>query len=127
MKKLLYSIVFMGLGATVWADNHSPRSVIQNQLDAFSQDDFVQAFTYASPMIQSMFGDPYRFSVMVRNGYPMVWRFDEVRFLETGEDKRQQLLIKDTQGRLHQLEYEMIQGPQGWRINGVRIVPQSGA
>ena len=126
LKHLLSLAVIVGLATPVWADGHSPREVIRSQLDAFGQDDFSTAFTFASPMSQSMFGTAERFGTMVVQGYPMVWRQQGVRFLETGRDDRQELLITDEAGRLHQLEYEMIEGPAGWKINGVRIVPQSG-
>ena len=36
-------------------------------------------------MIQGMFGTPARFGLMVRNGYPMVWRPAEVEFLSVEE------------------------------------------
>ena len=49
-------------------------SVISKQIEAFRADDFATAFTFASPNIRSMFGTPDNFGVMVRRGYPMVWR-----------------------------------------------------
>ncbi|WP_425092623.1 DUF4864 domain-containing protein [Tropicimonas sp. S265A] len=108
------------------------RATISAQLEAFKSDDFAQAFSYASPMIQSMFGTSDRFGMMVRNGYPMVWRPDEVRYLELeqrGGSLYQQVLIRDLQGGVHVLEYQMIRNQAGWRINGVQILrdPSVGA
>lgn len=40
-------------------------STIQSQFNAFSKDNFEQAFTYASPFIKSLFGTPKNFGVMV--------------------------------------------------------------
>ena len=58
---------------------------IEGQIEAFLADDFSSAFTYASPNIRELFGSAERFGAMVRNGYPMVWRPDEFRFLELRE------------------------------------------
>lgn len=100
-------------------------ATIRAQIGAFLADDFGTAFTFASPMIQGMFGTSERFGQMVRNGYPMVWRPGEVRFLElreTGGALWQKVLIRDQAGRLHVLDYQMIPGEGGWRINGVQIL-----
>ena len=98
--------------------------VIQNQLNAFQADDFDTAFTYASPMIQGMFGSPERFGQMVRQGYPMVWRPAGVEYTaltERGGRLYQNVLITDQAGQLHLLEYEMIETSDGWEINGVQF------
>lgn len=105
------------------------QATIGAQLEAFKADDFATAFSYASPMIQTMFGTSERFGVMVRNGYPMVWRPAEVRYLELKErDGKlyQDVLIRDLEGGRHVLEYQMIRNQAGWRINGVRILRDPG-
>lgn len=105
---------------------------IQSQIDAFLADDFDTAFTFASPNIKRIFGSSERFGTMVRQGYPMVWRPGAVRYLDL-EDRAgilfQKVLITDGQGVPHVLEYQMIETPDGWQINGVRILdaPQVGA
>jgi hypothetical protein len=38
----------------------------------------------------------------------------------------QRVMITDLEGRTHVLDYQMIETPQGWQINGVRILPESG-
>ena len=43
------------------------------------------AFDYASPTIRGIFGSPDRFGAMVQQGYPMVYRPSEVRYLERRE------------------------------------------
>lgn len=102
---------------------------IQSQIDAFRVDDFAQAFTYASPNIQGMFGNSERFGMMVRNGYPMVWRPAEVQYLEL-EDRGgllyQKVMIRDGQGGLHLLEYQMVRNGGDWRINGVQLLRMPG-
>jgi hypothetical protein len=98
---------------------------IQSQLDAFQRDDFATAFTFASPNIKRLFGNPSRFGQMVRNGYPMVWRPAEVQFLDfkdVGGRVSQTVLFRDANGVLVVLEYFMIETDQGWQIDGVQPV-----
>lgn len=110
------------------ADDQAVCGVISAQIDAFLSDDVDTAFTFASPTIKQIFGSPERFGQMVRQGYPMVWRPDSVRFLAT-EDRGgrlfQTVMIRDRAGALHLLEYEMISGEDGWKINGVRLLKPS--
>jgi hypothetical protein len=107
-------------------------ATIQNQIDAFLSDDFETAFSFASPNIKQMFGSSERFGSMVRQGYPMVWRPGSVRYLELEEKSGglyQKVLVTDAQGVPHVLEYQMVETPDGWQINGVRILraPEVGA
>ncbi|MEM6408983.1 MAG: DUF4864 domain-containing protein [Pseudomonadota bacterium] len=98
---------------------------IQSQLDAFQVDDFAKAFTYASPNIKRLFGNPARFGQMVRNGYPMVWRPSEVQFLEfkdQGGRVSQLVLFRDANGVPIVLEYFMVETSEGWQIDGVQPV-----
>ena len=102
-------------------------SVIRNQLDAFLADDFATAFTFASPTIKGMFRTPETFGRMVRQGYPMVWRPADVRFLELRERAGrtvQTVMITDGAGTVHLLAYEMLLTPDGWQINGVALLRQ---
>ncbi|MEM8849983.1 MAG: DUF4864 domain-containing protein [Pseudomonadota bacterium] len=114
------------------ADEGAIQGVIGSQIGAFLEDDFDQAFTFAAPSIQGMFGSPERFGQMVRQGYPMVWRPGSVEYLGTdqiGERWLQEVLVTDKDGRLHLLEYSMIDTANGWKIAGVRILdaPEIGA
>jgi len=108
------------------ADQSAVEQVIQNQMNAFMEDDFTEAFKYASPMIRSIFGTPERFGDMVRNGYPMVWRPSDVRFFDSVERDGgvvQTVMVRDASGALHLLEYRMLQVEPGvWKINGVRLL-----
>ena len=100
------------------------RAVIQGQIDAFGANDVAKAFSFASPMIQGMFRTPENFGQMVQNGYPMVWRPADVRFSELrdfGGRKVQSVLITDLRGKDFIADYEMIETPEGWQINGVAI------
>ena len=107
-------------------------ATIQNQIEAFKVDDFETAFSFASPNIKRLFGTSNRFGQMVQKGYPMVWRPSRVEFLELrrqGPFTLQKVLFVDAQGAPHVLEYNMINTPQGWQIDGVQylVAPPVGA
>lgn len=100
------------------------QSVIQSQIDAFLRDDFAQAFEYAGPSIQNMFRTPENFGAMVRNGYPMVWRPEDLRFgalREINGALWQSIILRDSAGQTHVLDYQMGRYPDGWRIDGVQL------
>ena len=100
--------------------------VIANQLSAFNDRDVETAWSFASPMIQGLFGNPQNFGVMVEQGYPMVWTNADVQFLELREiagQFYQKVMIRDAHGQRHVMEYAMIETPAGWRINGVSELP----
>ena len=126
MRALILSLLIGLLPLTAAAQQDEIATVIQNQLDAFNEREVETAFTYASPMIQGMFGNPGNFGMMVERGYPMVWTNSNARFLElreVGGRLFQRVLVQDTQGVAHVLEYQMIETSDGWQINGVSIVP----
>lgn len=133
MRALLLSLLFAtGLAAAAPAQDDPVSSVIQRQLDAFLADDFETAFTFASPTIKGIFENPEKFEAMVRNGYPMVHRPAEVEYLDQrpeGDAVYQTVEIVDQSGTAHYLEYEMVETPYGWQINGVKFVrpPSVGA
>lgn len=133
MRHILFALIAVfGLGQSLPAQeapNPEIEATIQNQIDAFLQDDVATAFEYAAPSIQGMFGTPERFGMMVERGYPMVWRPDDVRFGELrseGPAMAQRVIIRDRDGQSHVLEYRMIDQDGQWRIGGVRILPQPG-
>lgn len=102
------------------------QSTIQSQLDAFLVDDFARAFTFASPMIKGMFGTPDNFGTMVQQGYPMVARHGAVQMLElrtVAGNLWQRVMITDTMGRTHLLDYQMVDSADGWQINAVQLLP----
>lgn len=111
----------------VQPENKDIESVIQNQLDAFLADDVNTAFTFAAPNIKGMFGSAENFGRMVQNGYPMVWRPGDVRFLELRRFPGglfQRVEIIDQSGQAHWLDYRMSQTENGWQISGVQILPK---
>jgi hypothetical protein len=105
------------------------QDTILGQIEAFKADDFATAFTFASPSIKSIFMSPENFGRMVKNGYPMVHRPAEVRMLEqrmVSGALWQKVMITDQAGQTHILDYQMIETPEGWQINGVQLLPAPG-
>lgn len=105
------------------------RGVISGQVEAMRVDDFATAFGHASPTIRRLFGSPEGFERMVRRGYPMVHRPRELRFLnlrEEGGRLWQRVLMVDEHGRSHLLDYQMIETPDGWQIDGVQLLRDTG-
>ncbi len=129
MRRLLLAVsLSAGLASGAFAQSDEIEANISAQIQAFKADDFATAFTFASPNIQRLFGDPENFGIMVRRGYPMVWRPADVRFLELreiGGALWQKVMITDGDGRVHLLDYQMIQRENGWKINGVQLLGNS--
>ena len=100
------------------------QAVIEDQIDAFGREDLPEAFSYASPGIQGLFGTPERFGQMVRKGYPMVWRPARWEMLELESSARgpvQVVLFEDGSGRLWEAFYYMTRVDGRWRIGGVEL------
>jgi len=125
MKRLLLTALLL-LPAAGWAQENTIEGVITEQLQAFNDRDVMAAWDHASPMIQGMFGTPENFGMMVRNGYPMVWDNSDVRFLDRTDMTnltRQEVQIQGPDGLFYILDYQMIETPEGWHINGVQVIP----
>ena len=123
----LLTVAFLGLPAV--AQEAPIQNTIRSQIDAFVADDFAKAFTFASPTIKGLFGSSQNFGTMVRQGYPMVHRPADVKMLELRDVAGalwQKVLITDQQGKTHVLDYQMIETPDGWQINGVQLLPNPG-
>ena len=108
-----------------FAEDSKIQNVISAQIEAFQQDDFETAFTFASPKIQMLFGSPENFGKMVRNGYPMVWRPSDVTFLRQKTDSGvvfQEMRFFDASGVGHAFIYEMVDVSGSWKINGVHKI-----
>ena len=133
MRRLLLSLALSVLSAlsvsAQEARNPAIETTIQQQFDAFRADDVGTAFSFASPTIKRLFGTPENFGMMVRNGYPMVWRPAEVQYLELRKvagNLWQRVMVTDQAGRTHLLDYQMVQTGDGWQINAVQLLPGVG-
>lgn len=126
MRRIILAIGFLvGMFGVAVAQSADIEVTISKQIEALRADDFVRAFSFASPNIQAMFQTPENFGRMVTQGYPMVWRPAEVQYLELREiagELHQQVMITDTSGAVHLLEYQMQELESGWKINGVQIL-----
>lgn len=123
--RLLGLLLGAVLATGAFAQSRDIEATIDRQLQAFSADDFETAFTFASPNLQRLFQTPGNFQRMVVQGYPMVWRFRSVDFLELNERSGalwQRVRIVDDQGVTHILDYRMLKTSDGWRINGVQLL-----
>lgn len=131
MRALILSIAFfIAVSVGAKAQDTDIQAVIGNQIEAFKADDFDTAFTFASPNIQGIFRTPENFGRMVSQGYPMVWRPAKVQYLDLEERAGtllQRVMITDQSGRVHMLAYAMLETPNGWKINGVQILKNTGA
>ena len=127
MRSGLYAVLTAAFLALPAHSQEAPiQLTIQSQLDAFMADDFARAFTYASPMIKGMFGTSDNFGTMVQQGYPMVSRHGAVQMLElrtVAGNLWQRVMITDTMGRTHLLDYQMVDSGDGWQINAVQLLP----
>ncbi len=130
MRRLVFLLLLaIGLSGQARAQNSGIEATIGAQIEAFQADDFTNAFSFASPTIQGIFGTPENFGEMVRNGFPMVWRPEQVQFLELREvDGKlwQKVMVTDAAGKVHLLDYQMIDLEMEWKINGVKILVPPG-
>ncbi|MEM9638352.1 MAG: DUF4864 domain-containing protein, partial [Pseudomonadota bacterium] len=78
-------MIGLTLGTALPAQEADIQATIDSQLQAFQVDDFGAAFEFASPNLKRLFQTPENFQRMVTQGYPMVWRPGDVRYLELRE------------------------------------------
>lgn len=114
-------IAFSALPAVAGEREDAFRSIITRQLEAFKRDDGREAFSFASPTIQGMFGTAENFMAMVERGYPPIFRARAYEFLNTVEvdgKTYQRVRITGADGDTVVAQYEMVEIDGAWRING---------
>ena len=125
----LIAVFFLSMSTLLFADERADiQSTISDQLRAFASDNFIEAFTHASPGIKDIFGTVENFSNMVKKGYPMVWRYNNFEFLnleETPQGYSQIVRITDQNYKLFLLKYFMKNVAGIWKISGVSIIEAS--
>jgi len=125
----LIAVFFLFMSTLLFADERADiQSTISDQLRAFASDNFIEAFTHASPGIKDIFGTVENFSNMVKKGYPMVWRYNNFEFLnleETPQGYSQIVRITDQNDKLFLLKYFMKNVAGIWKISGVSIIEAS--
>jgi hypothetical protein len=146
VRHLVFAIWWLSLGlcgSAAYAADGAPshlgsaeraviQQVIKQQLEAFHRDDDGAAFAMAAPSIQTIFGDPENFMVMVKNGFQPLYRTREFSFeplLEIGGRIVQQMRVVGADGIAHLALYTMEQQADGrWLIAGCVLLdlPEQG-
>lgn len=105
------------------------QSIIQNQIEAFLNDDAETAYSFASPQIRQKFPDKSIFFEMVKRGYAPVYRPGNFAFGRSkivGETVVQEVLISAPDGKDWTALYFLVRQPDGsYKINGVQMLQQA--
>ena len=105
------------------------QDTISSQIDAFKQNDIKKAYMFAAPNIQAQFPSPEVFGLMVRNGYPVIWRpksFKFTKFKDLGNRCIQRVLFQSYKGSLESYDYILEKSDNVWRIAGVLTINLAG-
>ena len=119
---LLRAVVFADEGRTVMEEVHY---TISSQIDAFKKNDVEEAYYFAAPNIQAQFPNPETFGLMVRNGYPIIWKpksFKFVSFKDLGDKCIQRVLFQSYNGSLETYDYILEKNNNLWKIAGVLTI-----
>ena len=79
---LLFALIFIFIGnsfAITIDEENEIKSIVNQQLEAFKNDDFEKAYSFASPTIKKMFSSPEVFKKMVIGGYQAVYRPQSIK------------------------------------------------
>jgi len=131
IKKVWITALFISLLSTfVFADeSEMVRNTISLQIEAFKENNIEKAYTFAAPNIQGQFPNPEVFGLMVRNGYPIIWRprsFKFTKFQDLGNKFIQRILFQSYDGRLETYDYILEKYDDLWKIAGVLTINLAG-
>lgn len=109
------------------AAKDSFKSIITQQIDAFTHDDATTAESFAAPGIQARFPDPKDFVEMVKRAYsplvgPRSTHFDETDTNSFGP--MQKVTVVDHDGGVWTAVYTFEQVDGQWRITGCSLVKE---
>ena len=122
----LKGAVFANEGGTVMKE---VRHTISSQIDAFKDNDVEKAYTFAAPNIQAQFPSPDIFGLMVRNGYPIIWKpksYKFTTFKDLGNRYIQRVLFQSYNGSLESYDYILEKNGSLWKIAGVLTINSAG-
>ena len=127
IKKVWIIALLISLMTTlVFADeSEMVRNTISSQIEAFKENNIEKAYTFAAPNIQAQFSNPEVFGLMVRNGYPIIWRpksFKFTNFQDLGNRSIQRVLFQSYDGRLETYDYILEKYDDLWKIAGVLTI-----
>ena len=133
--RLIFALLMLHSSSAFSAESRWPtalewaeiRAVIQNQLDAFQQDDEAASYALAAPSVKQRFPTAEAFNKMVRDKYRPIYNPREVKFLTPSivsgrflqgiqflSDENQLLLAVFTLER---------QEDKSWKIKACELVP----
>ena len=122
---LLFALVFIFIGnsfAITTDEENEIKSIVNQQLEAFQNDDFEKAYSFASPTIKKMFSSPEVFRKMVIGGYQAVYRPQSIKIGSVEIIKGVATLkvyLVDPNGEFVTANYLMEQQEDGeWLIGG---------
>ena len=122
---LLFALVFIFIGnsfAITVDEENEIKSIVNQQLEAFKNDDFEKAYSFASPTIKKMFSSPEVFRKMVIGGYQAVYRPQSIKIGSVEIIKGVATLkvyLVDPNGEFVTANYLMEQQEDGeWLIGG---------
>jgi len=128
MRALALIVAFLvGLGSAAFADDiAAAQKIIRSQEQAFSKDDAVAAYSYASPALKQIFPQADIFMYMVQNSYAPVYRHKSFEFGEAraaGGRIAQRVHIVDADGEAWEALYTLMQQPDGsLKITGCSLL-----
>ena len=133
-KSLVFLLFFIHLKAAVFAVEggtvmEEVRHTISSQIDAFKDNDLKKAYTFAAPNIQAQFPNPDIFGLMVRNGYPIIWKpksYKFTTFKDLGNRCIQRVLFQSYNGSLESYDYILEKNGNLWKIAGVLTINSTG-
>ena len=131
IKKVWTIALFISLLSNlVFADeSEMVRNTITSQIEAFKENNIAKAYTFAAPNIQAQFPSPEVFGMMVRNGYPVIWRprsFKFTKFQDLGNKAIQRVLFQSYNGSLETYDYILEKYADLWKIAGVLTINLAG-
>ena len=122
---LLFALIFIFIGnsfAITIDEENEIKSIVNQQLEAFKNDDFEKAYSFASPTIKKMFSSPEVFKKMVIGGYQAVYRPQSIKIGSVEITKGVATLkvyLVDPNGEFVTANYLMEQQEDGeWLIGG---------
>ena len=135
IKKAWIIALFISLLSTLVFANESEivmkevRNTISSQIEAFKENNIKEAYKFAAPNIQAQFPNPDVFGLMVRNGYPVIWRpknFKFTKFQDLGNKSIQRVLFQSYNGSLETYDYILEKHDDLWKIAGVLTINLEG-
>ncbi len=105
------------------------RNTISSQIEAFKENNIEKAYRFAAPNIQAQFPTPQVFGMMVRNGYPVIWRpksFKFTKFQDLGNKSIQRVLFQSYNGSIETYDYILEKYADLWKISGVLTINLAG-